>query len=452
MFVSPSAMLRFLPLLIFVASTTWQSPAHAQNGVIIDADGVLRIHRWRDPTGRLHRARVMAARAALDQDIQVASKLRKISINRLEAALATALAENRGPTEAMRNLAGLTRVQYIFYYPETKDIVLAGPAEGWVKDQSGRVVGIHSRRPVIGLEDLIVALRICALAEEKAPLISVSIDPTKEGLVRMQKFLAGLRNIRPSDDRRIAAGLRKSLGKQNVAVRGIPADSNFARILVEADYRMKLIGIGLEKPPVRITTYISKARPGAANAMHRWYFVPNYESVRLSDDGHAMEMVGQGVKLVGVQEVVAAGGQRQAAGRQDRASQLFCKSFTDKYAQLASKDPVYAQLRNCIDLCIAAAHIRQQGLHKAAEWEMGVFADEARYAVETHIAPRQVESAVNVVWKGNVLSTPIGGGVRIEPYKALSEGNLLTDKIEAVEKARQAIEPAKLPKNSWWWD
>ena len=56
----------------------------------------------------------------------------------------------------MRNLAGLLRVRYVFYYPESKDIVLAGPAEGWVPDASGRVVGITSGRPVLQLQDLAV--------------------------------------------------------------------------------------------------------------------------------------------------------------------------------------------------------------------------------------------------------------------------------------------------------
>ena len=37
----------------------------------------------------------------------------------------------------MQFLAGLTRVRYVFYYPETKDIVLAGPAEGWAADAAG---------------------------------------------------------------------------------------------------------------------------------------------------------------------------------------------------------------------------------------------------------------------------------------------------------------------------
>ena len=93
---------------------------------------------------------------------------------------------------------------------------------------------------------------------------------------------------------------------------------------------MKLIGIGLERPPVKISSYVSKANPNrvARNALQRWFFVPNYESVRVSEDALAMELVGEGVKLIGANEMVAANGTRAAAGTVDRASQLFVKSFT----------------------------------------------------------------------------------------------------------------------------
>ena len=75
--------------------------------------------------------------------------------------------------------------------------------------------------------------------------------------------------------------------------------------MVEADYRMKLIGIGLEKPPIRMVSYVDRANPAAVsrNAMQRWYFMPDYQCVRTADDGKAMELVGDGVKLVGENEV-----------------------------------------------------------------------------------------------------------------------------------------------------
>ena len=82
-------------------------------------------------------------------------------------------------------------------------------------------------------------------------------------------------NIRHGDEPMIVAGLRTNLGHATDRDQRRFAEAHFAQVLVEADYRMKLIGIGLEKPAVKITSYVSKARPKAGkNALHRWYSYP----------------------------------------------------------------------------------------------------------------------------------------------------------------------------------
>ena len=114
-------------------------------GILVDADGVVRMKSFADPTGQLHRQRFAAARASLNPKLATRSALRKISLTRLETALKEKLAAGGQPTDEMRYLAGLTRIQYIFFYPESGDIVLAGPAEGFAADLAGRVRGVESR-------------------------------------------------------------------------------------------------------------------------------------------------------------------------------------------------------------------------------------------------------------------------------------------------------------------
>ncbi len=109
-------------------------------------------------------------------------------------------------------------------------------------------------------------------------------------------------------------------------------------------------------------------------------------------------------------------------------------------------------MRNLIDLSIAAAYIQEQDFYGQAAWQLPVFGDEQAYAVETQLVPRQVESAVNVVWKGNTLMTPIGGGVNIQPRQALSPGNLKTDETGELAQARERIEIGKIDPKRWWWD
>jgi hypothetical protein len=354
----------------------------------------------------------------------------------------------------MKYLAGLTRLKYVFFYPESKDIVIAGPAEGWAADLSGRVVSVGTGRPVLELQDLVVALRAFAPSGKAARTVGCSIDPTPEGLARMQQFLAQYGgNATPDDTETIVEGLRTSLGMEKISVYGVPPKSHFATILVEADYRMKLIGIGLEQPPIRLTSYVERANPSsvARNALARWYFVPDYQCVRTSADRLAMELVGDGVKLVGESEMVASDGARHQARRPDKASEMFVTGFTKKYPQLAEKSPVYAQLRNLIDMAVAAAFIRQEDYYGKAGWQLETFGDEAKYPVETYAAPTQVETVVTSVWKGNQLMTPVGGGVTVHPQQALDSANLLPDEGGTLRRTRDQIK-LQLAEGQWWWD
>jgi hypothetical protein len=252
----------------------------------------------------------------------------------------------------------------------------------------------------------------------------------------------------------IVHGLRTSLGMQGIRVGGVPAATHFAQVLVEADYRMKLIGIGIEKPPIKMASYVDRANPAmvSKNALQRWFFVPDYECVRVTDDFMGMELVGNGVKLVGEDQVVLRDGSRATNAKGNKASQAFVTTFTEKYDQIAARVPVFAQLRGCIDLAVAAAFIQQQDYYGKSGWEARHFGDEARCPVETHNVPVQVETSVTAIWKGGRLMTPVGGGVHIEPTQALSRSNMQVDDEGKLAEARAGIKLDKLAKDQWWWD
>jgi hypothetical protein len=423
-------------------------------GVEVDPNGVLRTKTFFDRTGQLTRQRMAAARAQLDPNLARPSSLRLVSINRLEKIVGVRVDAAHGLTDEIRYLAGLTQITHVFFYPETGDIVVGGPAEGFGQDVSGRVIGIHSGKATLQLEDLVAALRAYGPSGKRTNMIRVSIDPTQEGLQKMQQFLVNISGrIQPGDANRIAAGLQENLGKQIVSIDGVSPKTHFAQVLVEADYRMKLIGIGLERPPVGIISYVAKANPRdvARNAMQRWYFTPDYDCVKVSDDELAMELVGKGVKLIGENELIAGNGARAVGGNADRASQAFVKSFTAKYPELARVSPVYGQMRNLIDMAVAAAFIQEQDYYGQAKWEMDVFGDESVYAIENYPAPKQVESAVNVIWKGNTLMTPIGGGVEIAAQNALATDRLIEDKNNKLGEQRNKLS-IDLKEGQWWWD
>jgi hypothetical protein len=444
-------------------SSTLTTNVNAVAGVVVDANGVLRTEMFPDLTGQLARQRIAAARAALsatDPGVVKPSPLRKISLNRLEAALKQRQDTGLPASEEMKYLAGLTRVQFVFYYPDTKDIVLAGPAEGWMADPAGRVRALSSLRPVVELDDLVSALRAFPPAGKPTSQISCSIDPTQEGLQKMQQFLRDVGSRfsaanAAKDAQYIVAGLKENLGSQEIHIRGVPADTHFAQVLVEADYRMKLIGIGLEHPPIRqMISWVDRVNPAAVNrnALQRWYFVPNYECVKETADDLAMELVGNGVKLVNADEVIAPDGSRAASNTVDAASRAFTEGFTKRYADLAAVSPVYAQLRNCIDLAVAAAFIQANDYYGKSGWNMPVLGDESSYRVQTYTAPQQVDCMINVLWRGSTLMTPIGGGVNIQARQALAPANLLHDDDGKVGQVHDQLDLKNLKPDQWWWD
>ena len=429
------------------------------SGVAVDASGVLHRLSTDEFGGQLMQHRLMQARANLDRDVARRSRLRKVSLTRLAKQISKAVEEGHGPDAAMSNLAGLTRIQYIFYYPETKDIVIAGPAEGWVQNMAGRMVGIETAQPTLVLQDLAVALRTFPPSGSGNPFVYCSIDPTEEGLRRKNEFLNSIPRtfvggVSKQFIMDLANGLQESMGMQEITLGGIPASTHFAHVMVEADYRMKLIGIGLEAPPARFKSFVAMANLGSLsrNAMCRWWFVPDYQRVRVSADGYAAELIGNGVKLVGEDEVVASDGTRQQQGRQNRASRKFTDGFTRHYAEVARNSPVFGQLRNCIDMLVAAAFIQQNDLYGQADWDLSVLGDERAYRVENYNAPERVPTAVNAIWKGSSFATPMGGGVQIQAKQALTSENVMADEDQEVEKARDSIDLSELPADQWWWD
>ena len=456
--LSYSRMLkRFLAVFLFVCGAMLSTMAFAQDtssyaGVEIDAQNVLKMQTYVEPSLESLRMRKLAAAKDISQDLREFNPARAVSLTRLECEIA----ENNGIlTDEVRYMAGLQRIDYVFVYPETGDVVLVGPAEGWFKDPSGRVVGLTTGKPVLRLEDMVAAMRTYSPNSREAKVIGCSIDPTQEGLARFQDFQRKIgTTATPNMTQFIVNGSREALGLQKVSVVGVNSETHFAKVLVEADYRMKLMGIGLEKIPCpNMKSFVASVNPGtvARNALFRWYFVPDYERVRMSADKLAMGLEGKSVKLVGADEMVTADGGRKEVVVSDSASKQFTQGFTRNYDRIADAVPVYAELRNLVDMSVVAAFLQETNAYEKLGWELVYFGDESKFRIQTERAPQFVESAVTAVWRGNTLTTPIGGGVEIFAKRAFNEENLLSADDKTVADEQKAVEE-NLPENGWWWN
>src|SRR5688500_1161037 len=89
-----------------------------------------------DPTGTLRQRAVspkelglLRERARKATDAKVAGGLHFVSLNKLFADARKLAEQNHPLPDAIKHLGGLTQIQYVFAYPQEKDLVIAGPAE-----------------------------------------------------------------------------------------------------------------------------------------------------------------------------------------------------------------------------------------------------------------------------------------------------------------------------------
>src|SRR5690606_29012818 len=94
--------------------------------------------------------------ADVPNELTAPADMRKISLRTLDATLRDCLAAGDPLPDEVRFLGGLTRVEYVLVDPAANDIYLAGPAEPWKVSETGDVVGQHSSRPIILIDDLIM--------------------------------------------------------------------------------------------------------------------------------------------------------------------------------------------------------------------------------------------------------------------------------------------------------
>lgn len=414
-------------------------------GVSIDTNGVLAQPDDQSRKMLLQQLRQDVKKPSADLARPV--ELRMISLKGLEAALANAVTNNLGhiPDE-VRYLAGLQRIQYVFVYPEENDIVLAGPGEGWKVRDDAVVVGMTTDRPVILLDDLLVAFRTAKQAAEVA--ISCSIDPTEAGRKNLDAAIAEAQRRRVTFSPAIPEMYAKALGPQQITLTGVPADSHLARVLVAADYRMKRIAMHLDPSPVKgLPSFLEmqqQKKSISENMMPRWWLACNYEPVAKSEDGLAWELRGAGVKCMTEDDFVE-NGKVTGAGKVNPVAKQWADKMTDLYGELSKKDAVFGELRNVMDLCVIAALIEKEDLLAKANLQLPmILKSDSELRHEVWNAPKSVATQASFLKVGREYIITASGGVEVTSWEVASKTEVSAD----VQKLR---EEHKSPAGKNWW-
>lgn len=464
-----AAMADFDTLIELITSTiapsTWDDVGGAgaiepfPTGVYVDSSGIMKRLAPARSTELMREARDEAMADSGNRDVRRKSGLRKVSLVRLERQAQLLDAFGQSPTEAMQRLAGIQKIKYLFVYPQLGDIVLAGPAGDWRTDLEGRVVSSDSGRPVLQLDDFVAVLRN---AYEQHGRMGCAIKPRTENLAKAKAFLESWsgKSIRPSRRARWVEDLRAALGEQDVEVWGIDSRTRTARILIEADYHMKLIGMGLEEGTAGVVSYLDALRDSAGDRdvpmdVLRWWFTLNYEAARTNPDRTVYQLDGRGVKVLSENELLTERGERVHTGKSNLLNTEFAHRFTQHFDALAAKYPIYAELSNTFDLAIIAAILRAEDLPAQCHWHLTHFGPDGAYQVALGPMPRAIESIVNVVdVSQRRFLTGVSGGVSVDTNSLVSEKFIKTDDYGLLDAAHGSATPDldQLPRDVWWWD
>ncbi|MCA9131953.1 MAG: DUF1598 domain-containing protein [Planctomycetales bacterium] len=417
-------------------------------GVSIDADGAVRNASLQEREGWLQDLRQAVQPAS--GELAGRTELRMISLSKLQAEIERAMAADKPLADEVRYLAGLQRVEYIFAYPEANDIVLAGPAEGWVVRQDATVVGETSGRPVLQLEDLLTALRTTEAARERA--ISVSIDPTPAGELRLNRLLSQVRLGAGFNPATLEPAMRQAFGPQQVKLTTVASDSRMAQTLVAADYRMKRLAMNLDESPVGgLSSYMEMIKDGGAShgVQPRWWMACQYDAILHSEDRLAWKLTGQGLKAMTEDEFVDANGARRASGQTSKLAQRWADIFTQKFDELCSHDAAFGDLRNVMDLNIVATVISGHELEKAVDCDLGLLKGEnGRLPTPSWTTPKTISPECSFVRGRAGWTVSASGGVDINPWKVVSQQSQADESVQLVRSRAQESRAAA----KWWWN
>lgn len=425
-------------------------------GVFIGSPAVLASLVPMNDNSGLMAAAEFARRANHNTDVCEPSELRLVSLPRLEAHVTALLEQGVSVPEDVWAVAGISRIEYLFVFPDSGDVVIGGPAGNWVRDNEDRRISVVNNRPTLHLDDLVTLTR--TFSRDGSGFLMCTIDPKKDQVAALQDFVSkNRRSLTVQNAPAFTQELEQRLGLQNVWVRGVPQDSRVASVIVEADYRMKEIGVGRRQGPEGMKSYFdllsrSEQRGSASMDALRWWMDVGYDAVQVAPNGQVFRLSGNAVRCLAEDQVVNAGGDRTGLGKATKANARFAELFTEHLPQLAEADPVFADLQNIFDLSMVSALTHSYGLAPKAGWVPTTFAADGSYRPGSVDVPTELMTAAHHhVYSGRHIVIQVAGGVRISAREILSDKDRT---LEAPELTPQGIAASPIGQNAgrWWWD
>ena len=325
---------------------------------------------------------------------------RALSLRVLQARLAECQGKG-GCAQELVQLAGISRVHGHAVDAANRDVILIGQVEETL--------------PPLFTDDLAIAFRNAWM--KYAPLKGntyyysnpgCTIDPNPSILRQLEVVGERMNNTKIAGEveKLIQAWHQTCHSPQSVNVMGIPFDTRFGWVMVKADYDMKRIVDGsdsMEIPGLKSQTDMileqakndvlkGRALSVPLSSMNRYWFYPGKN---LYEEDEGIALVKQcPVVLRTEEEYLSAKGEVVGKGQPSPFAQKFAKAFTEHYAEVARKRPIYIELESLFRFVAAVKIIKFKEADKKAGLDLRYFLD--RHPIGTTSVNREVPGISNV--------------------------------------------------------
>ncbi len=311
-------------------------------------------------------------------------------------ALQNQLLNNQGSIASnLIELAGIKRLLGYIIDKENNDLIIFGNPD--------------SSLPPLYLEDFVIALRNAwfkyAPLENNTYIYShpgCSIDPNPNTMQRLNKVA---NNISKGDS---FDKVENSLDdwhttcqeQQSVRVLGIPFNTRFAKVMVQADYDMKSLVDGTDSLNVpgfqSLTgTKLEQIKQSVRNnepikvsigGLNRFWFKPGENIYTEVDD---VVLIEQCPVILRTEETYLSSKGGYISGKSvDPSAQSFCKDFSELYEQIAIQRPIYRELENLFRFVALAKIIKYKSAHTTAGLDLSYLLED--FPVQENPVSRQL--------------------------------------------------------------
>ena len=279
--------------------------------------------------------------------------------------------------------------------------------EGYVVDKENQdvvLIGMSDMGTSMHLDDLVVNIR-SIWNPTMAPYCS--LEPQPGDVASVHEIATGQQDLETLEDwRRVVKQVEDHWGPQSVEIRGVPRASRHAHMMIEADYHMKKVSLGLADF-TGISSYLDRHisameallrsgedSAGSSVSMVRFWFHTRQGFPTFGEEEDIVFLEACPMDVLTEKQNADPGGALSDSDQDDLHAVSFAREFSQLLDSSAQDVDAYAQLKNLFEIKAVLEAMKYCNAVADAGLDLGFYLSEYHYLAETPL-PETFPGLVN---------------------------------------------------------